>query len=188
MRPALTAGRHPLSMCFLCVENAARSQMAEALARTMLDPTVEIFSAGSQPGRLDPHAITVMAEVGIDISTAQPKHFAQIPLERVANLVVMCPWEMVPRQTSPIRVLHWGIADPAEDQGAASREEVLARYRRTRDRIAYRLRSLLAELELRVSALESRDLETATDHDGQRTSVRPGVGGVIDRFGSNVRL
>ncbi len=178
-------------MCFLCVENAARSQMAEALARTMVDPTVEIFSAGSQPGRLDPHAVTVMAEIGIDIGTAQPKHFAQIPLERVANLVVMCPWEMVPRQSSPIRVLHWGIADPAEDQGSASREEVLARYRRTRDRIAYRLRSLLAELELRVSALESlasHDLETATDHDGQRTSVRPGVGGVTDRFGSNVGL
>jgi len=141
-------------MCFLCVENAARSQMAEALARTMLDPVVEIFSAGSDPSGLDVHAVTVMAEIGIDISRASPKHFAQIPLERVANLVVMCPWELVPRQSTPVRVLHWGIADPAvpAEAGESSPDQVLARYRRTRERIAHRLRALLAELELRVSA------------------------------------
>lgn len=151
--PATTA-RHPLSMCFLCVENAARSQMAEALARSMLDPQVEIFSAGSEPGQLDPHAIRVMAEIGIDISQARPKSFAQVPLERVATLVVMCPWEAAPTVTVPTRILHWGIANPVEGGNGERNDEVVARYRRTRDRIAYRLRSLLAELELRAS-LES---------------------------------
>ena len=174
MEPKLSVyARHPLSMCFLCVENAARSQMAEALARSMVGPEVEIHSAGSNPGQLDPHAIAVMAEIGIDISSARPKSFAEVPLERVSTLVVMCPWEAVPSQRLCTRILHWGIANPRLDGDVAHEPlaEIRARYRRTRDRIAYRLRSLLAELELRAS-LEA-ELETVGE--GDERSVQPSL-------------
>ena len=53
---------------FLCVANSARSQMAEGLARQILGDRVEVFSAGSKPSIVNPHAIEVMAEIGIDIA------------------------------------------------------------------------------------------------------------------------
>ncbi|MHB1816158.1 MAG: arsenate reductase/protein-tyrosine-phosphatase family protein, partial [Steroidobacteraceae bacterium] len=52
---------------FLCVANSARSQMAEGLARARFGSDVEVLSAGSRPSRVNPYAIEVMAEIGIDI-------------------------------------------------------------------------------------------------------------------------
>lgn len=56
------------SILFLCVANSARSQMAEGLARHLLGPAVRVQSAGSQPSRVNPYAVRVMAELGIDLS------------------------------------------------------------------------------------------------------------------------
>ncbi|HQY77592.1 MAG TPA: arsenate reductase ArsC [Rhodoferax sp.] len=58
---------------FLCVANSARSQMAEGLGRMLFGKQVEVMSAGSMPKQVNPHAIEVMSEVGIDISRHQSK-------------------------------------------------------------------------------------------------------------------
>lgn len=62
---------------FLCVANSARSQMAEGLARRILGDRVDIISAGSQPSKVNPHAIEAMAEIGIDISRSRGKRRRQ---------------------------------------------------------------------------------------------------------------
>ena len=59
---------------FICTHNSARSQIAEGLLRSMYGNRYEVYSAGTQPSRVNPYAIKVMAEVGIDISSHHAKH------------------------------------------------------------------------------------------------------------------
>ena len=58
----------PRGLLFLCVANSARSQLAEGWARAQARPGTPIYSAGSEPGTLDPHAVAVMREAGLDTS------------------------------------------------------------------------------------------------------------------------
>lgn len=59
---------------FICTHNAARSQMAEGLLRSLYGNRYEVYSAGTQPSRVNPYAIKVMSEIGIDISTQYLKN------------------------------------------------------------------------------------------------------------------
>ncbi|MBI5777998.1 MAG: arsenate reductase ArsC [Planctomycetes bacterium] len=97
---------------FLCIGNAARSQMAEGFARVMAGDKIEAFSAGSKPaGLVDPLAIQVMKEKNIDISQAVSKGFDKIPPGPIDYVVSMgcgdaCP--AVPAQ----HYIEWRIPDP----------------------------------------------------------------------------
>ncbi len=100
------------TVLFVCTENACRSQMAEGWARKLL-PDWQAFSAGSKPrGSVDPNAITVMQEVGIDISGNTSKGFDTLPTRDFDYVVTMgcedgCPF--VPAK----QTLDWNIPDPA---------------------------------------------------------------------------
>lgn len=136
------AGRLPHGVLFACVQNSARSQMAEGLARTILPPSVRIWSAGSMPAsEVNPLAVQVMREIGIDISEQRPKGFSDVPIGDVDTVVTLCSEETcvlvpasVPRRES------WPLADPAAVD--VSEEERLAAFRKVRDDIRARIENL----------------------------------------------
>jgi arsenate reductase len=129
-----------MKILFMCVANSARSQLAEGLARQRF-PQAEIRSAGSHPGKLNPAAVAVMKEVGVDIS----KHFAKsvddLAPEFVAGLdyvITLCAEEVCPVIISKAQRLHWPFPDPAT-QTPLPEAGALPRFREARDAIARRL-------------------------------------------------
>lgn len=130
-----------VNILFICVANSARSQMAEGLARSIWGDLVQVRSAGSAPGVLNPFAVKVMNEVGIDISNHHSKGFNEIPpdfYENLKYLISMCDDETVcPILATHAKKLHWGLPDPARE--GRTDEERLTAFRRTRDEIRRRL-------------------------------------------------
>lgn len=125
----------------MCVANSARSQLAEGLARSIF-PAFEVESAGSHPGKLNPFAVKVLEEVGIDISKHFSKSVDQIPPKFLSGLsyaITLCAEEVcpvLPSQTA--KKLHWPFPDPASKE-PLSDEVMLKRFREARDNIKARL-------------------------------------------------
>ena len=128
------------SILFLCVTNSARSQMAEGWARVLAPAGIEVFSAGSEPLSVNPLAIQVMDEVGIDLSRHTSKRADEIPAERIAMAVTLCAEEICPVFPGEVEMLHWPQEDPAVAEG--DEEARLAAFRRARDDIRRRLEML----------------------------------------------
>ncbi|MDP7038731.1 MAG: arsenate reductase ArsC [Myxococcota bacterium] len=118
---------------FLCVANSSRSQMAEGLAREMAPGEIEIFSAGSNPTSLNPAAIDVMKEIGIDIAKQHSKSIQEIPQERIGTVITLCAEEVCPAFPADVQKQHWPFDDPAAAPG--TQEDVLAAFRQVRDQI-----------------------------------------------------
>jgi arsenate reductase len=133
------------SVLFLCVANSARSQMAEALARARLGADIRVQSAGSLPAHVNPYAIVVMAERGIDMSTHTSKSVSTIDPTSVDLVVTLCAEEVCPLVLGAASRLHWPIDDPASPDPTITREQFLARFRRARDEIDARLAALTGE-------------------------------------------
>jgi len=131
------------ALLFLCVANSSRSQMAEGLAKTMAPPDLEIFSAGSAPTQVNPHAAAAMAEIGIDLSDHRSKRIDEVPTARVRTVITLCAEEVCPVFPGDVRRLHWPLDDPAAATG--SEAEVLAVFRRVRDQIRARLLEYFSE-------------------------------------------
>ena len=125
-------------LLFLCVANSARSQMAEGLARARFGERCVVQSAGSVPSTVHPHALAVMAELGIDISGQWSKHVDAIDPATVETIVTLCADEVCPAVLADrATVLHWALPDPAGSPDTGT--DQLARFRKTRDDIARRL-------------------------------------------------
>jgi len=129
------------TILFLCTGNSCRSQMAEGWTRHLHGGRLRAVSAGVAPKGLDPRAVTVMAEAGVDIS-GQPSRPVDAVLDEPLDLVVtVCDnaRESCPIFPRPVRTIHRSFDDPphlaAQAGAAASEEEVLAVYRRVRDEI-----------------------------------------------------
>ncbi len=127
---------------FLCVANSARSQIAEALARRQAPDTVRVYSAGSAPSQVNPHALRVLAEVGIDASSQFSKGIDAIPVAQVDTVVTLCAEEACPILPTEVRRLHWSLPDPASEEGTVA--DRLRAFRSVRDEIARRLTDLFA--------------------------------------------
>jgi len=134
-----------MSILFLCVANSARSQMAEGLARKVLGPGVRVASAGSKPSRVNPYAIEVMREVGIDLTTHHSKSVDAVDPATVDTVITLCAEEVCPVFLGKAKRLHWPIPDPASDDPALSRDELLARFRTARDTIRGKLEALVSD-------------------------------------------
>ncbi len=130
------------SVLFLCVANSARSQMAEALARARFGARVRVQSAGTRPSQVNPYAIAVMAERGVDMAGQHSKAVSTIDPATVDLVVTLCAEEVCPLFLGAAARLHWPIDDPASADPSSSREEFLARFRRARDEIDARLHEL----------------------------------------------
>lgn len=126
---------------FLCVQNRARSQMAEGWGRVLLPASVRVWSAGSRPGtEVHPLAIEVMREAGVDISGQRPKPLGEVPLDEVDTVVVLCAEEECPYLPGKLRRLDWKLPDPARAHGTP--EEQLAAFRAARDAIRRKVEAL----------------------------------------------
>jgi arsenate reductase len=127
---------------FLCTGNAARSQMAEGLARAFHGERVEVVSAGSRPaGWVHPLAIRALAEIGIDISDARSKPAEEFIDQQFDVVVTVCDSaaQDCPHWPGAKRIEHWPIEDPSFGGG-----DPLQRFRETRDDLARRIDELLA--------------------------------------------
>ncbi len=110
------------SFLFVCIENSNRSQMAQAFAKIWGGEKVETYSAGSRPsGKINPKAISAMAELGYDLNTHESKSLDEIPAIQFDYVVTMgcgdaCPW--VPA----VQRIDWQIPDPREMESKAFNE------------------------------------------------------------------
>ena len=125
-----------LKVLFMCVANSARSQMAEGLAKNIFGSSVTVQSAGSKATQVNPFAIRVMKEIGIDISTQTSKAVEAIDPTSVDTVITLCAEEVCPVFLGKAKKLHWAFPDPA---GPGSEDEQLKRFRDARDKIKERL-------------------------------------------------
>jgi len=133
-----------MSVLFLCVANSARSQLAEGLARRLFGARVVVTSAGSRPGRVNPYAIEVMREVGVDLTTHHSKSVDDVDRDAVELVITLCAEEVCPVWLGAARRLHWPLPDPASDDPALTPDELRARFRATREAILRHLVELAA--------------------------------------------
>lgn len=138
----------PHTILFLCVANSARSQMAEGLARKLFGTRMVVQSAGSEPSTVNPYAVEVMREVGVDLTTHHSKSVQTIDAAHVDTVITLCAEEVCPVFLGKARRLHWPIQDPASKDSSIPRDEMLTRFRAARDQIQGRLLVLDALLEL----------------------------------------
>ena len=134
----------PKSILFLCVANSARSQMAEGLARMIFGERVPVQSAGSEPSIVNPYAIEVMRELGVDLSAHHSKSVQTIDPATVGTVITLCAEEVCPVFLGQARRLHWPIPDPASKE-PLPREELLTRFRTARDTLRGMLERFAAE-------------------------------------------
>ena len=114
-----------MRILFLCVSHSTRSQMAEGLARALLPASVTVESAGSEPGTLNPDAVAVMAEIGIDISEHQPKGLDAVDLAGADVIVTLCADEICPVVSGAVKRLHWPISGPVDIESCrVAREQI----------------------------------------------------------------
>jgi protein-tyrosine-phosphatase len=131
----------PKGILFLCVANSARSQMAEGIARSIAPPGVKIWSAGSRPTSVRPEAISVLKEIGIDISKYHSKTVAEIPAADVDTVITLCGEEECPVFFGKAQRLHWGLPNPAAVIG--SKEAIHTAFRKMRDELLRRITDFL---------------------------------------------
>ncbi len=127
-----------LSILFLCTGNSCRSQMAEGLCRHLKGEQVQVASAGIERHGLNPLAVKVMAELGIDMTQQWSKTTDELADSRFDYVITVCghAHESCPIFPALIRVIHHGFDDPPYlAQHAASEDEALTHYRRVRDEI-----------------------------------------------------
>ncbi len=127
-----------MNVLFLCVQNSARSQMAEGLARHILGDKVSIQSAGSQPSQVNPMAIEVMKEIGIDISGQSSKSVESINPQNIDLVITLCAEEVCPIFLGTAKKLHWPLPDPASPQENSEDKKRL--FRAVRDDITQRIK------------------------------------------------
>ena len=129
---------HQPTVLFLCTGNSCRSQMAEGWARRLHGDRLRVLSAGIETHGLNPNAVRVMAEAGVDISAQRSQHideFAGAPIDLVISVCSHAD-EHCPTFPAATRRVHHGFDDPPKLAAAESDEEAgLVHYRRVRDQI-----------------------------------------------------
>lgn len=142
MSQANQDAQDPKGILFLCVANSARSQMAEGLGRMIFGDRVRVQSAGSEPSSVNPYAIEVMREIGVDLSTHASKSVQTIDPASVGTVITLCAEEVCPVFLGQARRLHWPIPDPASKDPSIPHDEMIARFRTARDTIREKLERL----------------------------------------------
>lgn len=139
-----------LKILFLCTGNSCRSQMAEGLARHLKGDVLEAYSAGVETHGLNPFAVQVMQEAGVDISGHRSKHVDElkdIPLDIVVTVCDSAS-ESCPLFPGKTKVIHHGFDDPPGLAKGLSGEDALDIYRRVRDEIRTFVETLPQSLNL----------------------------------------
>ena len=127
-----------MKVLFLCTGNSCRSQMAEGWARSLKGRSLEAYSAGLEKHGLNPYAVRVMAEAGVDISRQTSKTLTELGPVELDYVVTVCGHadEICPVFPAKTKVVHVGFEDPPRLTAYLPEgEEKLAVYRRVRDEI-----------------------------------------------------
>ncbi len=150
----IDAGSHAMAdkikVLFLCTGNSCRSQMAEGWARQLKGGRIEPYSAGIETHGLNPYAVKVMAEAGVDISGQKSKHVDEVRSVPFDYVVTVCDHanETCPLFPGKVKRVHVNFEDPPRlAKTAKSEDEALGHYRRVRDEIRRFVESLPAGLE-----------------------------------------
>lgn len=120
---------------FICTHNSARSQMAEAFLKTLFPERFEAYSAGTQPGKLNPFVVKAMGEVGMDISGNHTKSVDEFKGDKFDFVATVCNQakETYPYFPGALGYLHKNFEDPSTFTG--SEEEIMEKVRQVRDNI-----------------------------------------------------
>ncbi|MHB8111355.1 MAG: arsenate reductase ArsC [Syntrophorhabdaceae bacterium] len=135
---------------FVCIHNSARSQMAEALLNILAPDRFQAESAGMEPGELNPLAVEVMREIGMDISNNQTKSVFDKYKQGELFHYVITVCDEASAETCPIfpglrtNTLHWSFEDPASFTG--SHDEQLQKTRIVRDQIKKKILEFITEI------------------------------------------
>ncbi|MDD5217097.1 MAG: arsenate reductase ArsC [Candidatus Omnitrophica bacterium] len=143
-----------LSVLFVCRENSARSQMAERYLRFLAGGRCRAESAGAEPVPINPLAVTVMKEIGLDISMQNSKsvgHFNDIFFDYVVTICHVVN-EECPDPSAKVKKIRWNMEDPSLVMGSDS--EKINAFRKTRDDILQRVMTLAVQ-ELKISVSET---------------------------------
>jgi protein-tyrosine-phosphatase len=136
----------PSAVLFACTQNAVRSPMAEALARHYFGREIYFASAGLKRGELDPFAVAVMEELGVDISRHKPHSFEDLEDSNFDLIVTLSPEShhkaLEFTRALAMDVVYWPTIDATAATG--SREQILDAYRAVRDSLAKRILTLLS--------------------------------------------
>jgi len=119
----------------LCTGNSCRSQMAEGVLRHCAGEKIEVVSAGSRPAKLNPVAVKVMEEIGIDIASHRSKHMDEFRGQRFDLVITVCDdvRETCPVFPGGLKQLHWSFPDPPHNERVT--EKVIEEFRHIRDMI-----------------------------------------------------
>jgi arsenate reductase len=126
---------------FLCIANSARSQLAEAIARQMA-PSLNIWSAGSEPSHVRPQVRRVLDEIGYDPRGLRSKSMFEVEMDEIDVIVTLCREEQCPLLPGKKKHIAWPLPDPT----AAPDEESDEAFRATRDELLRRLPALLKDV------------------------------------------
>jgi arsenate reductase len=120
---------------FICTHNSARSQMAEAFLKELFPDRFEAFSAGTEPGVLNPYVIKAMKEIGIDISHNTTKSVKEFIKQKFDYIITVCDRakETCPFFPGGLNYIHQNFEDPSTFKG--SNEEIMVKVRKVRDEI-----------------------------------------------------
>lgn len=137
----------PTKILFLCTGNSCRSQMAEGWARHLGGDRVVVASAGIETHGLNPRAVAVMAEAGVDISGHRSTRVTPAMVAEADLVVTVCGHadEHCPALPPGVEKHHWPLTDPAKGEGDEA--TVMAGFRASRDAIRERVAALLAALD-----------------------------------------
>ena len=143
--------RNPQSVLFACALNSVRSPMAESLLRHMFPQGLYVKSAGARKGEIDPFAVTVMAELGQDISAHKPMTFEELDDWEGLNfdlIITLSPEAhhkaLELTRTMAADVEYWPTHDPTGEEG--NREQKLSAYREVLDTLLMRIRKRFANV------------------------------------------
>ena len=136
------------NVIFICTGNSCRSQIAEGLLKEKAGNIFNVYSAGSNPSRLHPAAVSVMEEWGIDISHQNSKHLDEYINRNMHVIITVCDGA---NQSCPIFTdgevkIHWSIKDPFHGWGNDAKQ--LQPYRDTRNDLNNRIDDFLSWVKL----------------------------------------
>ena len=133
----------PIRVLFLCTHNSARSQIAEALLQHHGGLDFDVESAGTEATGVNPYAVRVLADAGIDWSHAESKTIDRFLDQRFDYVITVCDRakESCPVFPGSENTLHWGLDDPSEVTGTD--DDKLAAFRRTEMEVSARLRPFI---------------------------------------------
>ena len=139
-----------INLLYLCTGNSCRSQMAEGWTRALKSDVIEVYSAGIETHGLNPNAVKVMAEAGVDITGQKSQHIDEFKDTKIDIVITVCDHahETCPFFPGGAKVIHVGFDDPPKLSAPDAPEEVkLDGFRRVRDEIKAFVETLPEALE-----------------------------------------